>query len=235
MVIKDRKMSPAFANLEHQLSVKTVSFDHLCPRVANSAAADTLAYQSTLLTSADGGHENYSTAETEAMIKIQRLWRSCSLKIKRRRSYVSVPVCRATAHFFNLGAQCPDTVTSGSRNVIRKLLVSQGVKLSLRLAIARDTLSKLQKDATDCVENVDISTELFESVDDILQRNSQAEVLLKRFDNKMFDESLLGVVKIGMLDVVEEVMEDVEEIVTEAEQGMLETRKMVDEVSHNCT
>lgn len=235
VVIKDRKKGPAFSNLAHQPGVRTVPFSQLCPPAPTSAAADNLTSQHVLPTSVDSAHEQYSTVETEAMIKIQHLWRSCSLKIKRRRSYVSVPVCRATARLFYLGAQCPASVTSGDRKAITKLLVSQGVALSLRVDIARDLRSKLEKDADTCMLNVEISQGVDESVDDILCRNRDVKDLLEKAEEKMSDECLSGLIHLGLLSLLEKVMKDVDKIVAKAEDEMLEARKMIDGVSHNCT
>lgn len=235
VVIKDRNKSPAFAHLEHQPGVTTVAFDHLCPRPRNSAAADDSPYQSTLPTSADGAQEQYSTAETEAMIKIQRLWRSCSVKINRRRSYVSVPVHRATARFFNLGAQCFATVTSGNWKAILKLCMSHGVALSLRLDSATGLLSKLQEDAMTCIENVEISPGVDRSVDYVLGLNRDVDVLLQKAKVMISDGVLAAVVQLGDVSLLEGVMMDVEALVAEAECGLLETEKIIVAVSNNST
>ena len=233
VVTKHRKMRSIFSSIEHQPGVRTAGFDQICPPTMNTATirvpADDPGSAST-----DSPQEEYETTEMEAAIKVQRLWRTCLGRIRNRRLYMQLPETRAIARFISLGAECPARLTFIDGVTFRDTLISKGVATSLRLAIARDMLSKLQKDATACVENVDMSTELFESVDEILQRNSQVEILLKKAEDKMSDESLLGVVKIGMLDVMEKMMEDVEGIVAEAEQGMLKTRKMVDDVSHNC-
>lgn len=235
VIIKDRKKGPAFSNLEHQPSVRTIQFDQLCPRTPISAAADKSASEDARSTSLDSARGQYSTAETEAIVKIQRLWRSCSLKIVSRRSYVSVPVNRATARFFNLGAQCPATATKGDWNAIRKLLVSQGVALYLRLDTAKELLSKLEKDAMTCIQNVEITQGVDESVDRILCRNRDVKASLEKAEEKITDECLVGLVKLGVPSVLEKTMKDVEDIVAGSEQEMLETRIMVDAVSRNCT
>lgn len=182
----------------------------------------------------DDAHGQYGTAETEAMINIQRLWRTCSLRIKNRRSYVSVPVCRATARFFNLGAQHPTTVANETQKAIRKLLVSHGVALSLRLDTARVQLSQSQKDAVSCAEKLELSTGLFEAVDDVLHRNRVVETLLEQAKEMMSDERLVGPVKLGELSLLEKTMEEIEGVIVNAEQSMLETRKIVDTVSRDC-
>ena len=107
--------------------------------------------------------------------------------------------------------------------------------MSLRLAEARDSLSKLQGDAMACVEKVEISTGVFESIDDIVRRNSQVEALLIQADEKMSDACIMELVKTGVLPALEKAMKDVQNIVLEAEQGMLETRKSLDAVICTCT
>ena len=234
VVSKHRKMRSLFSSFEHQPGVKTAGFDQICPPRMNTATVHVPAH-GLPSTSTDSPQEEYTTTEMEAAIKVQRLWRICLGRIKNRHLYMQLPEARAIARFISLSAECPATLTFVDGVTFRDTLLSKGVATSLRLAIARDTLSKLRKDATACVENVDISTKLFESVDEVLQQNSQVQLLLKEADDKMTDENLLGVVKIGMLDVMEEVLKDVEEIVTKAEQGMLETRKVVDAVSRSFT
>lgn len=234
VVIKDRKKGAAFSKLEHQPGVTTVPFDQLCLPAPTSAAANNPDDQGTLTTSANGVHgaqDQYSTTETEAITKIQRLWRSVTLKIKKRRSYASTPACRALARFFNLGAQCADTINSGDRQAIRKLLLSHGVPLSVRLDNAKTSLKKSQEDAMTCLVNIEISQGVDESVDAILCHNRDAEALLDKAGEKMSDQCLIELVNQGMLSLLEVAFKAVEEIAAEVEQTMLETKKMLDTVS----
>ena len=238
VVIKDRKKGPAFLNLEGQPGVRIISFELLCPPAPISTAASDSADQKALSASPGGlhgAHDHYSPAETEATNTIQRIWRSVSVKIKNRRSYVSIPECRATARFFNLGAQNPDIVNAGDRKAIRKLLLSHGVALSLRLDNVKKLLSELQEDTMTCIENVDISQAVEKSVDDILCRNRDAEALLVKAEENMSDECVARVVEMGVLSVLEKALSDVEVLLTEVEQGMLETRGMLDVIAPKCT
>ena len=234
LVIKDRSRGSQLFSLENNPGVKTASFDHICPRPASPVAILASAETSPSMPT-DNSQEEYTLAETEAVIKFQRLWRSCSRKIKDRRSYMQLPEARAIAHFISLGAECPVTLNFIERVAFKNELVSNGTVLVLKLAAARDVLFKLQKDAMTCVENVEISTGLFETVDDVLHRNNQVEESLRIADAKMSDESLGGVVKTGVLTALEEAMKDIEGLVTKAEEIMSKTKKMVDAVSRNCT
>ena len=238
VVVRDRKKGSAFSSLEHQPGVVTIPFDQLCPPAPTSAAAENLddeTSRSGPADGADGADPQYSTEETEAIIKIQRLWRSVWIKIKARRAYVSIPVCRATARFLNLGAQCPDTVNTGDRKAVRKLLLSDGVALSLRLDTAKELLSTLQGDIMVCIENVEIGQGVDQLVDDILGKNRDVEALLEQAEESMSNARILELVMMGVLAGLEIRMKDVEKILIEAEDSMLETRKMVDGVSRSCT
>ena len=234
VVVKDRSKGSPFSILERQPGMRNVLFDQICPQPSIPAVAATSADLSPS-TPTDSPEEEYTPAETEATTKIQRQWRSYSRKIKNRRSYMELPEARAIAHFISLGAECPATLAFIDGVALRDTLISKGVTMSLRLAEARDTLSKVQKDAMRCVDNVKLSTEMFKTIDDVLHGNSQVETLLRSVEEKMSDECIVGVVKMGSLTALEKAMQDVEDIVAEAEQMMLETRNMVDAVSRNCT
>ena len=235
VAIKDRKKGAAFSNLEQQHSVRTVSFDEICPPASASTATDDSINKKFIGSSTDEVHEQYTTTETDAIVKIQRLWRSCSPRIKRRHSYVSLPECQAITRVFNMGAHCPAGMTLRDRTTVRKLLVLQGVPLSLRLGAAREHLSKLQQDSMACVENVEVSVEVLESVDVILGRNREIEPLLKKAEEQMSEERLAGLVKLGVLEVLEKAVRDADDVIAGAELELLETRKMVDALLPKCT
>lgn len=234
VVIKERTNSHAFFNLEGQPSVRTIAFNQLCPRTPNPPATHASA-ESSPSKSMNIQQESYTPAEIEITIKFQRMWRSCAHKIKIRRSYMQLPEARAIAHFISLGAQLPATLSFIDGVVFQDTLISKGVAMSLRLAVARDTLSRLQKDAMTCVEKVDISAGLFESVDDALRGNAQVESLIRKADETMSDDSIAEVVKMGVLAVLEKVLKNVEDSYVEAQQAMSETRKILDTVFSSCT
>ena len=234
LIIKDQKKSHAFFNLERQPSVRTLLFDQLCPQ-APSPAATPASSEISPSTSPDTQQDEFRPAETEAIIKIQRLWRSCSRKIKIRRSYMQLAEAHAIEHYISLSAEFPATLPFGARVAFRDALISKGVAMSLRLTVARDMLSKLQEDAMTCALKVEISVGLFESVDDVIHRNGHVEALLGKADPIMSDEFIAGVVKMGDLTVLKSAMKDVEDVVVEAERAILETRKIVDAMSSKCT
>lgn len=234
VVVKDRKIGAVFLNLEGQPGVKTLPFDQLWPAIpkATDFEHSVKALPSHSAVTLEG---ECPKAEKAAVAKIEQLWLSCSPKISRRRSYISHPECRAITRLFNMAACWPDTMTFRDRKAIRKVLVTQGVSLSMRLAAARDVLARLQKHAMSCVDTGDSSMEVFESVDVILGRIRENEPLLKKAEEKMSEEYLAGLVKLGELSVLEKGMKDVEPVIVETEQNLLETKKMVDAVLRKCT
>ena len=231
VVIKDRSKGSPFFKIEHQTGTKTVSFDQLCPWTPTPAASTDVPPS----TPTEDLQVEYTPAERETITRFQRLWRSYSRKIKNRRSYMQLPEARAIAHFISLGTECPPTFSFIDGVAFRDTLISKGVAMSLRLAVAHDTLSKLEKDAMTCIENVEITQGVDESVDRILGRDRDIKALLEKAEEKITDECLVGLVKLGVPSVLEKAMKDVEDIVAEAEQEILETRDMVDAVSRNCT
>ena len=230
LVIKDRSKGLFFWSIESQPGVKILPFNELRSQTPIPADARE-SVDSALSVSTDGPHVEYTHAEKDAVANIKQLWLSCSPRIKRRRAYISVPECRATAHFFNMSARCPVTVAPRDRKDIRRLLVLQGVSLSSRLTDARELLSRLQKDAMACFENVEVNVGVFESVDVILGRNREVEHLLSKAEEKMADESVVEVVMTGVPTVLEKTMKEVEDVIVGAESSMFETRKLIEAVS----
>lgn len=86
-----------------------------------------------------------------------------------------------------------------------------------------------------CVENVEVSVEVLESVDVILGRNREIEPLLKKAEEQMSEERLAGLVKLGVLEVLEKAVRDADDVIAGAELELLETRKMVDALLPKCT
>ena len=229
VVTKDPKKGSPFSELEHQPGVKTVLFEELCPTTPTLAVpqpSDGLSPSTT----ADALKEECTPAESEAIIKIQRVWRACSSKIERRRSYVSTPEYCATARLFNSSTHCPATTTLGDRRAIRKLLVFQGVSLSLRLLAFQGLLSSLQTDSMAIVENVEASVGVYESIDTALGLNREAEALLDEAEREISDERLKEMVKRGLLHKLEDSMEKTEAVLVKAEGCLKESREILDAI-----
>ena len=233
VIVKDRSKGLHFANLEGQPGVKTVPFDQLCPLPQNVQDAN-VSTDTALPTSIENQQGEYTKAETDAVAKIKQVWRSVSAKIKRRRSYISDPECRAIARFFNMSASCPGTMERRDRKTMRRLLVLQAVSLRLRLGAGREALSRLQADAMACVENVEVGVEVFESIDGILGRNREVEPVLRKAEERMCEEDLKGLVQEGLLSKLEKALNDVEDLLVGMERDMRDTRVMIEKVSGGC-
>ena len=230
VIVKDRKKGPFFSNLEGQRGVKTIPFNQLRSQTPNPADPNGSANHS-VSTSADNPQVKYTKAEKDAVAKIKQVWLACSPRIKRRRSYISRPDCRAIARYFNMSAQCAETGKAGDRKAVRKLLLSHGVALSLKLDTAKEQLSTLQEATMACLENVEVSQGVDESVDAILCRNRDVEALLDQAEEKMSDQCLVEPVNQGALSLLEGQFKTAEEILTQVEQTLLETRKTLDAIS----
>ena len=230
VIAKDRKKGPFFSNLEGQRGVKTILFSQLRSQTPNPADPNGSANPS-VSTSADNPQVKYTKAEKDAVAKIKQVWLACSPRIKRRRSYISRPDCRAIARYFNMSAQCAETGKAGDRKAVRKLLLSHGVALSVRFDGAKTSLKKLQEATIACLENVEISQGVDQSLDAILGRNRDVEALLNQAEEKISDQCLVELVNQGVPPLLEEALKAVEDILAQVEHTLLETRKMLDAVS----
>ena len=229
VVVNDRNKGQYFSNLESQPGVKIVPFDKLRPH-KNISANTHLLKDLSRCTSTGTLQGEYTKAEKDAVIKIQRLWISCVSKIRRRRLYVSLPENRAITFYFNMAAPCSASTELREQKAIRKLLVLRAVSLYLRLGAAQESLTRLQKDGMACVENVEISIGVFESIDDILTRNREVESLLREAREEMSEDRLVGLVREGVPHVLAKTLSDAERIIVGAEERMSETRVIVDGV-----
>ena len=233
VVIKDRKKRSPYYKIQQHYGLSSLLFDQLRPQIPTPVPAQDFAEFSA--TSADLSHEEYTKFETQAASKIQDFWRAYSHKLKNRRLYMQLPEARAIAHFISLGAECPPTLNFIGGLAFREVLISKGVAMSLRLALARGVLSSSQKDAMECLDKAEMSMGLLESVDDVLCRNLQADTLLRKAEERMLDKRILEVVKVGVLSILEEEMQVVEDIVVAAEKILTETSEILDAASQNPT
>lgn len=175
--------------------------------------------------------EQYSPTEKQAVVKMQRFWRTYRLIIKARRTYNLLPKPQAFRRFDKLATYCPAKLDNEERSAIRKALVSKGVQACLSLAKADDTLRKLQEQAMDFTENLDISEGIEESVDTILSGNSVAESLVAKAAEALSDSSLTALVMEGILIKVEQAISEASLLVREAERTVLDTRKAMDSLT----
>lgn len=110
---------------------KKVQFDQLCPPplspVAATTSKDTIPDEP-----ASTQSESFSPAETEAVIRLQQIWRFCSARIRARREWMLLPKAQTIQRFIGMGRQCPATLSITDRVAIRHLLISKGVDISIK-------------------------------------------------------------------------------------------------------
>ena len=233
VVAKVLKKGLVFSNLDSYAGVNTVLFSQLSPQLT-TASNGNVSIEPFASTEKDNTQGEYSQVERDAIVKIQRLWRCCSAKIKRRRLYVILPEHRAITRLFNLSTLCPATTMLRDGRAIKKLLVLQGVSLSLRLLTSQEHLSRLQTDSMAFIENVEVSVGVFESIDIALGRNREAEALLNEAEREISDEHLNELVKCGLLHNLEDSMEKAEAALVKAEGYLKESREILDAMPKNC-
>ena len=85
-----------------------------------------------------------------------------------------------------------------------------------------------------CIANVEIDQGVDQSIDDILCRSRDVEALLGKAEEKMAEQSLVGLVKERVPSRLEKALNDVEDLLGEMERDILETRRMIDKVSGSC-
>lgn len=223
VVTKDQGNKTSFEELEGQPSVQKIKYDQLLPRLPTPAAVDS-STEILSTPSANNQQEQYSSGVTEAVVRLQRRWRACFTRIEQRRAFVLLPLGRAINRFFELGALCSSTISIRDRIAIRGLLVSDGVAIFMRQNAVNGKIQQLQQDAMACVENIEISHSVDESVDDVLGATTEAEDQLRKAVERMSDESLAGLIKRGELFGVQQAFGDVEGFVAGAEQRMTAAR-----------
>jgi len=230
VVVKDRTKLPALASLEKQRGVESVTFDIPLPPCLSSTATDLATANPPVALSTDRVG-NYSPSEIEAIKKLQRLWRICSLRITERRTPMLLPKAQAIERFMRLGTQCPNTLATRDKIAFRRCLVSEGVALSLRLDATITALRMLQSDIMNCVDKVEIAQGVDEAVDKILTGSREAENLVAKAEVLLSDDSLTVLVKIGKLLLLEQALKEMERFLEEVEGVIAKTRKSVDKLS----
>lgn len=83
----------------------------------------------------------------------------------------------------------------------------------------------------DCVEQVEISEDIYKAVDEILEGNRGATDLVTRAADQILEESIIALVRQGNLYLLRRAMIQVEDLVQMAESQMLETRERIYKLS----
>jgi len=222
VVAKDSTKSSALSGLKKLAGVKTIPFEQLIPLSTTSVTTDTSAGSS--LTAPPASQETqYSSSEKEAISKIQRLWRYYSTRIRINRAHMLLPESQVTSRFVRLCTHIPPATGVRDQIDIRARLFSEGVTLSLKLDSVHQAARKLQKDAMDCVEKVEIAKGIDEAVDGILSGYRDADALVDRARGMMTDDALVALVGRGIPADVQQALRDVDTMLREAEVVMKRT------------
>ena len=110
--------------------------------------------------------------------------------------------------------------------------MKRGAPLSLKLDSAKGLLAQLQEDMMRCIEEIDLGQGVDDkSVDDILCRNREVEASLRKASEYLSDGSVVEVVTMRDVSELKKLIDDVEGIVSVAEECLKENRKMMSELS----
>lgn len=169
--------------------------------------------------------EQYSATEINAIRKIQECWRSWIPRIKQHRLHMQTPEAQVVARFVSLSKQCSANLPT------RKLLVSNGVAAQMDVVAKQLALSEQKKTAIACTEDLELPTESYESVDNILHHIGRLENSLKEAARIMSEEHMLRLIGEGNLSNLEDAVREVEGIIRDAEEGTLNVRRMIGDVS----
>ena len=239
LVIKDRsqKLNAGFESLSQQFGVKAVTFDTLCPRpsdltagAAANAPVDT-PHKTSALDQAPDQEEQYGPADKALIVKIQRRWRKCSRVISSRRAMLALPEDQIMAKYIECAVYFPATISTSHKIQIRKVMFSDGVRMSLSLVAANEKWDRLQQDASYCIENIDVSQSADdESVDKALSLNREAETLLTEAGEKLSNATLLKAVGSGIPSNVEKVIKEAGSLLETAEKVIAKARAVIDTV-----
>ena len=197
-----RSMSDIFKLIKH----RTISGD---PPSTGSSASIT--------------DENYTQAETEAVGRIQKFWRSRIPKLKQHREYVQSPEAKAIGFFITLSSRRPTPIA------FKALLVTRGVTLHLRFPKLREMIAEQHTIIMKSLMNTEIPDQLGEILDDALQLNTRVnETLMQAMDHMSEDCLLAG--PSSSEESLRDLFDSVENTIGEVERGIENVRKIVDEV-----
>lgn len=184
-----------------------------------SSTSESAAGKVSTATSTD---EEYTPAETEAISRIQRFWRSHIPKVKQHREYMRSPKGQAIQFYIDLSSQHSFPIRS------KVVLVSRGVAARLRFPELRDLIAEQHKRTMSCLTNTETPTQLNETLDDAVQSITRLNHLLKEATDHMAEERL-GLLSMGE-GSLEDTMRLVERLIGDVEQEVEEVRIMIDEI-----
>lgn len=230
VAVKDPTKASALASLKTQAGVKAVPFRQLFPLPMTPAATDTTD-GSTQMSPTISQETEYSAKEKKAISDIQRFWRFYSIRISKDRAHMLLPKSQAVSRFVQLCTKIPPAIDVRHQIAIRGRLFTDGVALCLKLDTIHVAARKLQKDAMECVERVEIAQGIDEAVDGILSGCREADTLVGKARVMMSDDALLSLINGSDPLAVQHALTEVESMLTEAEAMMEGTVKSIVKVS----
>jgi len=229
VVVKDPTRVSALACLKRQPGVKMVPFQQLFPPTQVAVADTSAGIPSDSPTT--GQEMQYSPEETEAINKIQRFWRFYSIRLSKNRTHMLLPKSQAISRFVQLCTQIPPTIGVPHQIAIRALLFTEGVALCLKLDTVQVAARKLQKDAIECVEHVEIAEGIDEAVDRILSGSREVDALVEEVKGMLSEDALVSLLRQGNLLDVQRVCREVDSMLQEAEVMIARTRISIGRLS----
>ena len=233
LVMRDHQnLAPAFVELRKQPHVQAVPFNQLCPppSVATIDSQATKKPSDSSVQDFTEGQEQYSSSQKQIIIRLQRLWRICSRRMNINKAYADSLEGQSLSKFIKLAAQCPATFSTQDGIHTRKALFSEGVERSLKLIATSEIWDRLKNDASHCIENIDISASVDESIDEALCLNHEVENLLTEVNSTMSDANLSALIKTGQPGDIEKEIRKAGDMLSKAEKVMLEARKVIDDI-----
>ena len=208
------------------MGIKTIPLDQLCP---NPPTPNLLAppFADIPAVPLEAEAQDYTSAETQAITKAQRLWRSHRQIVNARRAHLMLPEGQIIAHMIELSASCHLTISVSDEIRIRKILVSEGVAIRQRLVALEEMFHQVKKDSTAFLENIEIRQGIDESVDVVLSLKLEADSLLVEVRRRSSDTSLREIVKSGNLLELQNAMEEADQLLDESEKLMQEARESI--------
>lgn len=165
--------------------------------------------------------EKYTPAETEAISRIQRFWRSHIPTVKQHREYMRSSKAQAIQFYIDLSSRHSIPITS------RAVLVSRGVAAHLRFPELRDLIAEQHKRTMSCLTNTEVPTQPNETLDDAVQSITRLNHLLKEAMDHMAEERLGLSMSEGNL---QDAMRLVERLVGDVERKVEEVKEIIDEI-----
>lgn len=234
VVVKDPTKASALTSLKKQPGVKMAPFQELFPLPTKAAATATNVGSSPMSPTTSQGMQ-YSPTEKEAIGKIQRFWRFYSIRISKNRAHMLLPKSQVISRFVQLCSQTTPAIEIQHQIAIRGPLFTEGVAHCLKLDTMYVAARKLQKDAMECVERVEIAEGLDEAVDRILSECREADHLVGKARVMMSDDALLLLMNGGNPLAVQQALTEVDSKLTEAEAMMKRTEKSIVRLSQTST